>query len=61
MNDSTVFPKKCTRRNKQVDPVTDLLSVWRLSDGQLLLQMIQLDFTNPTLGVCNETSFYHYI
>ena len=35
----------------QVDPVTDLLSVWRLSDDQLLLQMIGLHFTKPAVWV----------
>ena len=39
----------------QVDPVTDLLSVWRLSDDQLLLQMIGLHFTKPAVWVLNKT------
>ena len=34
-----------------MDPVTDLLSVWRVEDGHLLLQMIGLDFSKPSVWV----------
>ena len=48
----------------QVDPVTDLLSVWRVEDGHLLLQMIGLDFTKPSVWVLlneNPQSSLHLI
>ena len=48
----------------QVDPVTDLLSVWRVEDGHLLLQMIGLDFTKPSVWVLlneNPQSSLHWI
>ena len=35
----------------QVDPATDLLSVRRVSDGRLLLQMTELNFTKATVKV----------
>ena len=44
----------------QVDPATDLLSVRRVSDGRLLFQMTDLNFTKATVKVIS-TFFFQYI
>ena len=43
-----------------MDPATDLLSVRRVSDGRLLLQMTDLNFTKAIVKVIS-TFFFQYI